>query len=73
MVYSWLDMAPGSDFLHALFQGDDGEQRTLPDHVPHHLIFGFGNPGRFAGDSRRRFEELPSVTLARQSSPRGRS
>ncbi len=55
-------------------------QRTLRDADPNfHSVgrvaaeFGFRQMGRFSGDYRRAFGELPSVTLrrSRQSGPRG--
>jgi len=42
---SWVDMAPGSEFLAGLFY-EDPETRTiprgLPDHVSYSLLFGYG-------------------------------
>ena len=49
VVYSWVDVAPGSDFLQGLFYRGPEERRRLPDFVDHHLLFGFrrdhGVPG----------------------------
>jgi len=41
-VYSWIDMAPGSRFLEALFKDERTEgRRQLPINVAHHLVFTF--------------------------------
>ena len=43
MVYSWLDMDPGSDFLKALFlrAPDYRSPRPLPTATEFHMIFGY--------------------------------
>jgi hypothetical protein len=44
VVDSWIDMAPGSDFLTGLFyeNSEAGEtRRRLPETVRYHMIFGF--------------------------------
>jgi pimeloyl-ACP methyl ester carboxylesterase len=44
VVYSWIDVAPGSEYLRRIFFRDPEtlEQRLrLPDHMSYHLIFGF--------------------------------
>lgn len=60
VVYSWFDMAPGSDFLHGLFLHDDDRPRLLPGDVPHHLLFGFipgkGDDGVVSVASQLRWE-----------------
>ncbi|MFT4173690.1 MAG: hypothetical protein QM639_14095 [Rhodocyclaceae bacterium] len=43
-VWSWIDLAPGSDFLAGLFyqgQGKDRARRHLPDDLRHELIFSY--------------------------------
>jgi pimeloyl-ACP methyl ester carboxylesterase len=51
-VYSWIDIAPGSDFLEGMFYEDPGTRKfphRLPDHATYDLIFGYqrqeGLPG----------------------------
>ena len=39
VVYSWVDMAPDSEYLRGLYYRErDGARRRLPDHVRHHLL-----------------------------------
>ncbi|MBW2241982.1 MAG: alpha/beta hydrolase [Deltaproteobacteria bacterium] len=40
-VHSWIDIAPESDFLRGLFYREGDTRRKLPDHLPHHMLFGF--------------------------------
>lgn len=40
-VFSWTDMAPGSQFLQGLYYQKSGERRRLPQGLEHHLIFSF--------------------------------
>ncbi len=52
VVYSWRDVAPGSDFLAGLFFGDPASSRRhLPESISHHLLFGFRRGGLGAGPS----------------------
>ena len=46
ILESWRDMAPGSDFLRALFWRDDAQTiaRELPAETEFHLLWGFGGP-----------------------------
>jgi uncharacterized alpha/beta hydrolase family protein len=44
VVYSWEQMATKGEYIRALFHEDPATQkipRRLPDHLTHHLIFGF--------------------------------
>ncbi len=43
IVYSWLDMAPNSNFLKRLFYTPPSyrQPRPFPAHVPFHMIFGY--------------------------------
>lgn len=53
MVFSWLDMRPGSDFLEQLFYepGPPLRARPLPPQTHFHMIFGFRRPERSSGPS----------------------
>jgi pimeloyl-ACP methyl ester carboxylesterase len=54
VVYSWIDMAPGSEYLRQIFYSDPETQkvrRRLPDHVGYHLLFGFQRKGHMPGPS----------------------
>lgn len=53
MIFSWLDMRPGSDFLEQLFYepGPPRRARPLPPETDFHLIFGFRRPERSSGPS----------------------
>ncbi len=53
MVFSWLDMRPGSDFLEQLFYepGAPLRARPLPPQTHFHMIIGFRRPGRSSGPS----------------------
>jgi pimeloyl-ACP methyl ester carboxylesterase len=44
VVHSWRDIPPGSEFLDGLYYRDvpnDTERRRLPEHIAHHMLFGF--------------------------------
>jgi pimeloyl-ACP methyl ester carboxylesterase len=47
VVYSWNDVAPGSEYLRRLFWTDSvgAMRRQLPDHTSYHLLFGYDNGG----------------------------
>jgi pimeloyl-ACP methyl ester carboxylesterase len=54
VVYSWRDVAPGSEFLDALFFEDPGARTTrrrLPGSLPYHLLFGHRRDGSWPGPS----------------------
>jgi len=43
-VFSWIDLAPGSRFLHELFYSGvttDAARRNLPKNLENHLLFSF--------------------------------
>jgi pimeloyl-ACP methyl ester carboxylesterase len=64
VVYSWIDVAPGSEYLRRIFFRDPEtlEQRLrLPDHMSYHLIFGFQRNARLPGESSDKV-----ITLASQ-------
>ena len=53
VIYSWIDVAPGSEYLRHIFFWDPEtleRRRRLPDHVSHHLIFGFKRNALLPGD-----------------------
>ena len=54
VVYSWRDVAPGSEFLDALFFEDPGvrsARRRLPESIPYHLLFSYRRNGTWPGPS----------------------
>ena len=53
MVFSWLDMRPGSEFLEQLFYEPVAPHRarSLPAQTQFHMIIGFRRPERSAGPS----------------------
>ena len=63
-VYSWIDVAPGSEFLNRIFFRDPeaATRQLLPPHMTAHLIFGF--EGKGGGDPND-----GTVTVASQLRP----
>lgn len=55
---SWVDLAPGSEFLHSLWR------EPLPPEVPYHLLFTFGGGSRIMSGAND-----GAVTLASQLDP----
>jgi len=54
VVYSWIDVAPGSEYLRRIFFWDPEtleQRRRLPDHLSYHLIFGFKRKAMLPGES----------------------
>jgi len=50
-VSSWLDVAPGSDYLRSLYYQDGGTRRRLPNRLPHHMLFSFRRGSTLPGPS----------------------
>jgi pimeloyl-ACP methyl ester carboxylesterase len=54
VVYSWIDVAPGSEYLRRLFFRDPEtleQHLRLPDYMSYHLIFGFKRNAMLPGES----------------------
>jgi hypothetical protein len=66
VVPSWIDVAPGSEFLSQIFYGDPDASRrvVLPRHVAYHLLFGFRRASASFGPSGD-----GTVTLASELRP----
>jgi pimeloyl-ACP methyl ester carboxylesterase len=67
VIYSWIDMAPDSEFLRGLFFRDPEtrlKRRELPEHTSYHLLFGFHRNASLPGASGDSV-----ITLASQLHP----
>jgi pimeloyl-ACP methyl ester carboxylesterase len=61
VVYSWIDVAPKSEFIEGLFYRDPRKiPRHLPGHLAHHIIFGFQRKRTLPGASGDKIIDVAS-------------